>query len=112
MLNKSKKGKRKEKQCLEELIEWISTSDLSDKNIIATWKTQRSRAGGNDLFDAWDLAVLQKDVIWFVQVKSHRTKKEVERLKHFVFGERCYLGVYKRPKIFEVALPHFWLIKL
>ena len=104
-----------ERLCLEELTEYLVGRRLE---IIAKWKTMRNRAGGNDLFDAWDLGVLTRTSLStrlsvFAQVKSQYRPAEFRRLFPLKVGDECYLAVYgKEPKGWEFKLPHFWMVRV
>ena len=118
MVNKSQKGSRMEKLCLEELNTWISQGD---GGVIATWKVKRGGGtfarfqGGNDFLDGYDIALLtNQNVLILVQVKSKYGNAEIQRLRKIVpNGSLCYLAVYsKSPKHYDIKLPHFYLVKV
>lgn len=111
-MNSVAKGNRMERLLLAELQEYIKNN--GDK-VIAAWKTNRSHFSANDLYTAWDCAILSMDknlirTQWLVQVKSIYSSEELTRLREFIYGN-CYLAVYGRePKEYTIKLKHFWLI--
>jgi len=119
MINKKEKGRRKELLCLKELEQFYKDKG---SQVVKTWHTHTSRAGGNDFLDSWDIALLIHDKYTDyqvgVQVKSQFRWAEFARLNKMwvgVYGD-FFLAIYNKQKEKEaganIILPNFQLFSV
>lgn len=117
-MDTSRKGSRMEALCLKELIELFSENTHTEK--IVAWHTHRDRSGGNDFLDAWDLALLNRDVrtwlnyLTLVQVKDLYSNKDMKYLgERKPYAIQAYFAVYARePRHYAFKTEHFWFIEV
>jgi hypothetical protein len=127
-LNASAIGNRQEAKCLEELEQHIR--EVLKGEVVVSWKTHRSRAGGNDFLADAAKGITGIDVaficrfadtteLWLVQVAKGYRQKRFDSLKRtwrsFYGNVAVYYAVYgAKPKKFQyyvdLKLPGFWCL--
>lgn len=115
-MNTGAKGSRMEGLALQEYKAYTGLPYLKE------WRVYRSRRGGNDFLDSFDLALLDSRSgafrhIVLIQVDdSFRSKRydELRKLWSGFYGVVCWYAVYaSRPKIgYDFETEHFYFIRI